>query len=203
MTGNYKVALLLVDAGASSFAECIERTSRLNHITAYLRLCQAAYEDDRRTIQLLLGHEEDDIANSSLHPEMAKYRQVMMPLLDNGKLTVGAPIRVALRANNILAAGNILLRFSKHPSSGIVDWHGLDLELIPGAWIRAIEYPNLNFISFSFNKLKQIPTELTQFKNLMKLQVASNQLTFVPSEIHVILFLVRDWSSAAVVLAFL
>jgi hypothetical protein len=183
ISGNYKVVLLLVAAGADSFAECIEKGPRLNHIMAYLRLCQAAHEDDRRTIQLLLEHDEDEIMNNSLFPEIAKYRQVMMPLLDNGKLSVATPIRVALKANHVLAAGNILLRFSKHPSSGIVDWHGLDLESIPGAWIRAIEYPNLNFISFSFNKLKQIPTELMQFKRLMKLQVASNQLTFVPSEI--------------------
>ena len=183
MSGNYKVVLLLVEAGANSFAECISRAPRLNHIIAYLRLCQAAFEDDRRTIQLLLEHNEEEIANNTLYPAFTKYRQVLMPLLDNGKLSVGPPIRVALKAGNVLAAGNILLRFSKHPSSGIVDWHGLDLESIPGAWVRAIEYPNLNFISFSFNKLRQIPAELTKFKNLMKLQVASNQLTFVPSEI--------------------
>jgi hypothetical protein len=183
MTGNYKTVLLLVEAGANSFAECIRRAPRLNHIIAYLRLCQAAYEDDRRIIQLLLEHNEEEIANDPLYSTVVKYRQVLMPLLDNGKLSVGPPIRVALKANNVLAAGNILLRFSKHPSSGIVDWHGLDLESIPGAWIRAIEYPNLNFVAFSFNKLRQVPSELTKFKNLMKLQVASNQLTFVPSEI--------------------
>ena len=182
-SGNYKIVLLLVEAGANSFAECISRAVRLNHIVAYLRLCQAAFEDDRRIIQILLEHDEREISSNSLYPSMVKYRQVLMPLLDNGKLSVATPIRVALKAGHILAAGNILLRFSKHPSSGIVDWHGLDLESIPGAWVRAIEYPNLNFISFSFNKLRQIPAELTKFKNLMKLQVASNQLSFIPSEI--------------------
>ena len=183
MAGNYKIVLKLIEAGASNFVECIKTAPRLNHIIAYLRLCQAAQEDDRRTIQMLLEHDESDIVNHSLYSQMVKYRQVLMPLLDNGKLSVGTPIRVALKASNVLAAGNILLRFSKHPSSGIVDWHGLDLEAIPGEWIKAIEYPILSFISFSFNKLKQVPFELAKFKTIVKLQLASNQLTFVPSEI--------------------
>lgn len=183
MTGNYKIVLLLIEAGARNFAECIEKAPRLNHIIAYLRLCQAAHENDRRTIQILLEHDEDEIMENSLYPTIVKYRQVLMPLLDNGKLSVGTPIRVALKADNVLAAGNILLRFSKHPSSGIVDWHGLDLETIPGQWIKAIEYPVLSLVSFSFNKLKQVPSELAKFQTIVKLQLTSNQLTFLPSDI--------------------
>ena len=183
MIGNYKVVLLLVDAGANTFADCIRRAPRLNHIIAYLRLCQAAHEDDRETIQVLLERDEKKIVEKSLYPLNVQYRQVLMPLLDNGKLSVGTPIRVAMKAKNVVTAGSILLNFSKHPSSGIVDWHGLDLESIPGAWINAIEYPNLSFVSFAFNKLKQVPSEVTKFQNIMKLQLASNELASVPSEI--------------------
>ena len=183
MTGNYKIVTSLVEAGANSFADCIKRSPQLNYVVAYLRLCQAAYEDDQGVIQILLVQNEKEIMNNSLYPMYAQHRQILMPLLENGKLSVSIPIKVALKAKNILAAGTILLCFSKHPSSGIVDWHGLDLDSIPGEWINAIEYPNLTFISFSFNKLKQIPSEVAKFRNLMKLQVASNELTFVPSEI--------------------
>lgn len=183
LVGNYKIVIPLVEGGANNFEECIEGAPRLNHILAYLRLCLAAHTDDRTAIQLMLEQNEEEIMNHQRYPIFMEYRQVLMPLLENGKLSVGTPIRVALRANHVIAAGHILLRFSKHPSSGMVDWHGLDLECIPGAWVKALEYPNLNFASFSFNKLKQIPFEITKFTNLVKLQVSSNELAFIPSEI--------------------
>ena len=183
LVGNYKIVIPLVEGGANNFEECIEGSPRLNHILAYFWLCQAAHKDDRTAIQLLLEQDESQIKKHPRYPEYVEYRQILMPLLENGKLSIATPIRVALRANHILAAGHILLRFSKHPSSGMVDWHGFNLESIPGEWIKAIDYPNLVFASFSFNKLKQIPLEITKFTNLIKFQVSSNSITFVPTEI--------------------
>ncbi len=181
--GYYKMVCELVDAGACNFDECIKGSQHPNHIIAFLRLCQAAYEDDRTAVQLLLEQDEVQIARHPRYPSLTTYHQILKPLLDNGKLSVASPIRVAMRAGHVLAAGNILLRAAKHPSSGLVDWHGLGLESIPAAWLKVLEYPNLQFLSLSFNKLKQVPLEICKFQRLTKLQMSNNAITFVPSEV--------------------
>ena len=183
LAGHFKILILLVEAGANNFEHCIRSGQHLNHIVAFLRLCQAVYEDDRTAIQLLLERDESKVSNHPQYPTFLHYRQILMPLVESGKISMATPIRVALKANHIIAAGHILLRLSKHPSSGLVDWHGLDLKFVPGEWLKALEYPNLMFISFSFNKLTQIPSEIKNFKGLIKLQLAYNQISFVPSEI--------------------
>ena len=179
--GSYKMVIPLVQAGATNFQQCIQGIKHVNHIVAFLRLCQAAHEDDRPAIQLFLDRDDEAVACHPRYAMLRKYHQILIPLLDNGKLSIATPIQVALKAKNVLAAGQILLRFSKHPSSGLVDWHGLELETVPGAWLKVLEYPNLNFMSLSFNKLKEIPVEVTNFKNLVKIQVASNEISFIPS----------------------
>ena len=183
MLGSYKIVVPLIQAGANNFQQCINGMQRVNHIVAFLRLCQAAYEDDRPAIQLLLERDDDQVACHPRYAMLRQYHHILIPLLDNGTLSIATPTKVALRASNVLAAGHILLRFSKHPSSGLVDWHGLELESVPGAWLKVLEYPNLRLMSLSFNKLKQIPVEITSFKSLVKLQVASNGISFVPSEV--------------------
>lgn len=181
--GNYKIVIPLVEAGADNFEQCLSNGQHLNHILAYLRLCQAAHEGDRTAIQLLLERDDSEIVDHPRYPALLEHHEILMPLLDNGKLSVTTPIRVALRAGHILAAGDILLRSSKHPSSGMVDWHGHGLESLHSEWLRATDYPDLSFICLSFNRLRQIPLEINNFKNLVKLQLASNQITFVLSEI--------------------
>lgn len=183
MLGSYKIVVPLIQAGADNFQQCIKAMQRVNHIVAFLRLCQAAHEDDRPAIQLLLERDDDEVACHPRYAMLRQYHHILIPLLDNGTLSIATPTQVALKASNVLAAGHILLRFSKHPSSGLVDWHGLELESIPGAWLKVLEYPNLRLMSLSFNKLKQIPLEITSFKSLVKLQVASNGISFVPSEV--------------------
>lgn len=179
--GSHKVVIPLVQAGATNFQQCIESIKHVNHIAAFLRLCQAAHEDDRPAIQLFLEQDDDEVASHPRYAMLRKYHQILIPLLDNGKLSIATPIQVALKAKNVLAAGQILLRFSKHPSSGLVDWHGLELQTVPEAWLKVLEYRNLHFMSLSFNKLKEIPVEISNFKNLVKIQVASNEILIIPS----------------------
>ena len=167
-----------------NFEQCIKSSTRTNHILAFLRLCQAALEDDRTTIQLMLEWDEDELNVD--HPSFStlnQYRQILMPLLDNGRLSITTPIQVALEANNVLAAGDILLRSTKHPSMGMVDWHGLELHSLRSEWLRALNYPNLTLLCLSFNHLKSLPKEIAQFSTLVKLQVASNEISIVHPEI--------------------
>ena len=180
--GNYKIVISLVQAGANNFESLIEN-ERPNHIAAFLHLCRAAWIDDRNAIQLLLERSEDQIIDHPRYSKLVKYRQILMPLIDNGKISLATPIQVALRNGHTLAAGHILIRFSNHPTSGMVDWHGLQLEAIPSTWLKALECPNLQFLSLSFNQLKQIPPEICNFKSLIKMQLACNEISYVPSEI--------------------
>ena len=180
--GNYKIVISLVEAGANNF-ESLINDERPNHIAAFLHLCQAARIDDRNAIQLLLERSEHQIIDHPRYSKLVKVRQILMPLLDNGKISLATPIQVALRNGHTLAAGHILIRFSNHPTSGMVDWHGLQLETIPSAWLKALDSPNLQFLSLSFNQLKQIPPEISNFKSLMKIQLACNEISYVPSEI--------------------
>ena len=182
--GNYKLAIPLIQAGANNYEKCIKNTHRLNHITAFLRLCLAAYDNDRDVIHHLMDWDEEDPADTSL----IQYRHILLPLLDNGKLSVSVPVQVALQNNNVSAAADLLLGFSKHPSSGMVDWHGLDLRCLPSEWLKALNYPNLSLLCLSFNHLTEIPIEICRFKNLVKLQVASNMITTVPPEIFLLPF---------------
>ena len=182
--GNYKLAIPLIQAGASNFEQCIRSSTRTNHILAFIRLCQAALEDDRSAIQLILECDEDELDyNHPDFPTLNQYRQILSPLLENGKLSVITPLQIALDANNILAAGDILLRFTKHPRTGMVDWHGLELGDLPAEWLRALNYPNLSLLCLSFNHLKCIPNEIARFTTLVKLQIASNDISIVHPEI--------------------
>ena len=182
--GQHKLVVPLIRAGAKNFAQCIKSSTRTNHILAFIRLCQAALEDDRTTIQLMLEWNEEHLNYE--HPNfhtINQYRQILMPLLDNGRLSVTTPIQVALDANNVLAAGDILLKSSKHPSMGMVDWHGLELQNLPGEWLKTLNYPNLTLLCLSFNHLKFIPREIARFTTLVKLQFASNEISVVHPEI--------------------
>ena len=182
--GNYKLAIPLIKAGANNFEQCIKNSTRMNHILAFIRLCQAAVEDDRTTIQLILQWNEEELNHDHPNfPILNQYRQILMPLLENGKLSVTVPMQLALKANNILVAGDILLTSTKHPSSGMVDWHGLELRELPGEWLRALNYPHLSLLCLSFNHLTSIPKEIARFTTLVKLQIASNDLSLVHPEV--------------------
>lgn len=186
MLGSYKIAILIIRAGANNFEQCIKecaQKNRLNHILAYLRLCQAAYEDDQTAIDILLESDEEKICNHPRYPSLVDFHTILLPLIDNGTLTITEPLHVALKASHMTMASKILLCSSKRHSLGMVDWHGLELTDLETFWLKGQDYSNMQLLCLSFNSLKQIPSQVCNFAGLVKLQVAFNKLTFVPSVI--------------------
>ncbi len=155
----------------------------MNHILAFVRLCQAAREDDQTAIDLLLCWDEDDVCSHPRYSSVMQYNHILMPLIENGTLSVAVPIKVALKYKHIQAAAKLLSKTAKSPQAKLIDWHHLELENIEPDWLTQHDYSTLTLICLSFNSLKQIPAEVLKFNNLEKLQVASNELTFVPSEL--------------------
>ena len=184
MLGSYKIAILIIRAGANNFEQCLKdctQKNRLNHILAYLRLCQAAYEDDQTAIDILLESNEERISGHPRYPSLVDFNTILLPLIDNGTLTIKEPLHVALKANHMTTAGKILQCSSKTHSHGMVDWHGLELTDLAASWLTGSNYLNMQLLCLSFNSLKQIPSQVCNFTSLVKLQVAFNKLTFVPS----------------------
>lgn len=184
MLGSYKIAILIIRAGANNFEQCIKectQKNRLNHILAYLRLCQAAYEDDQTAIDILLESNEERVCNHPRYPSLVDFSTILLPLVDNGTLTITEPLHVALKANHMTTAGKILQCFSKKHSQGMVDWHDLELTDLEASWLKEHDFSNMQLLCLSFNSLKQIPSQVCNFTGLVKLQVAFNKLTFVPS----------------------
>ena len=186
MLGNYKMAIMIIRAGANNFEQCIKecaQQNRLNHILAYLRLCQAAYEDDQTAVDILLECNEDKISDHPHFSSLMDFNQILLPLIDNGTLAVTEPFHVALRANHSTTAGKILLQSSKRSYSGMVDWHGLEITELKSDWLKSWKHSNLQLLCLSFNLLKRIPTQIADFSSLVKLQVAFNNLTDVLPDI--------------------
>ncbi len=186
MLGNYKMAILVIRAGANNFEQCIKectQKNRLNHILAYLRLCQAAYENDETALDILLEWDEEKFSGHPRYPSLVDFNTILIPLLDNGTLTINEPLHVALKANHPSLAGKILLLSSKRPSLGMLDWHGLELTELESNWLRVQDYSSLQLLCLSFNSLTKIPSQIAKFSNLVKFQVAFNKLNYVPSAI--------------------
>ena len=184
MLGNYKVAILIIRTGANNFEQCIKecgQQNRLNHILAFLRLCQAAFEDDQTAVDILLESNEDVIVNHPRYPSLVDYNTILLPLIDNGTLTIAEPLHIALKANHLSMAGKILARSCKRYSMGMVDWHGLELTELDTSWLKSQDFLDVHLLCLSFNALKMIPTQVCNFGTLVKLQVAFNKLTFVPA----------------------
>ncbi len=181
--GSHRLAIPLIKAGAYNFEECIQNSGRMNHILAFLRLCQAALEDDQTAIDLLLCWNEDSVSSDSRYPSLMQYNHILMPLIENGTLSVAVPIRVALKYQHTQAAARLLAKTAKNPQPRMINWHHLELESIEPDWLAQYDHSMLSFISLSFNSLKQIPEEILAFNNLSKLQMVSNQLVSVPAEL--------------------
>lgn len=186
MLGSYKMAIMVIRTGANNFAQCIKeytQKNRINHILAYLRLCQAAFEDDQTAIDILLESDEDKVSQHPRYASLVDFNTILLPLIDNGTLTITEPLHVALKASHVTTAGKILLCSSKQRSSGMVDWHGLELTELEPSWLKTMDSSTMQLLCLSFNSLKLIPSQICHFTNLVKLQVAFNQLTYVPSAI--------------------
>ena len=118
--GYWEGMLLLIKAGACNFVECIEASYRSNHICAFLRLCQAAKENDEQTIRILIQSNEEDFLNNSCSEKLMVLHLLLVPLLQNGKLNFSIPIRIDLDAGHKSLAGYMLQHSSKHPRTGTV-----------------------------------------------------------------------------------
>ncbi len=185
MLGNYKMAIMIIHAGANNFEQCIKecaQRNRLNHILAYLRLCQAAYEDDETAVELLLESNEEKASSHPRYPSLADFNEILRPLIDNGTLTIAEPLHVALRASHKSIAGKILYRVLRQSIPTLIDWHGLELKELEKEWLKSDYFPNLQLLCLSVNSLTVVPS-LASFTSLVKLQIAFNKLTFVPSTI--------------------
>jgi len=182
--GEYKLALPLLRAGACSFTTCIQNSSHANHVTAYLQLCQAALENNVEVIKLLTDPLDGNVVNN---PEFTKYhafRYILLPLLSNGKLPFTVPIRVALRAKNMQAVGELLLHAHLTQKVGRVDWQGLELESIDKVWLMTLRRQTQPIeLLLSRNKLKHIPANLSAFPQLQVLHMSKNSVVFVPTEL--------------------
>ena len=180
--GSHKVVILLIEAGANNFQDCIAYSQHANHVTAFLRLCQAAYEDDRIAISILVEPSEDAVSSHPRFPALLHHRSILLPLLSTDILSITTPIHVAVKKQNIMAAGLLLMSIVHYHKSDVV-WHKLNLDSIPKEWMMMLDTSNVSHISLSFNALKLVPTEVLLFTSLIKFQAAFNQILFVPCEI--------------------
>ena len=184
MLGNYKIVMLIIRAGANNFDQCIKeccRKGRPNHILAYLRLCQAAYEDDQTAVDILLEWGEVKISDHPCYASLVDFNDILRPLIDNGTLTISQPLHVALKAKHLATARKILYRVLRQPNdSMMIDWHGLELKELEKNWLNVEDFPNMQLLCLSVNSLTQFPMQITYFTTLVKLQVAFNKLTSVP-----------------------
>ena len=183
--GEYKLALPLLRAGASNFTECIQSASHVNHVTAYLELCQAALSNNVSIIQVLIDPDEDVAVRFREFGKYHKARYILLPLLSNGKLPFTVPIRIALRTKNTQAAGELLLHGHLKQNVGRVDWQGLELETIEKEWLSTLRKHKIDprELFLSKNNLRHIPANLSMFRHLNILRVSRNNIVFIPSEL--------------------
>ena len=182
--GEYKLALPLLRAGACNFTMCIQNSSHVNHVTAYLQLCQAALENNVGVIKLLTDPLEGNVVNNPEFGFYHKFRYILLPLLANGKLSFTVPIRVALRAKNMQAVGELLLHAHLTQKVGRVDWQGLELESVDKGWLATLRRQTKPMeLLLSHNNLKHIPANLSAFTQLQVLHMSSNYVVFIPTEL--------------------
>ena len=182
--GEYKLALPLLRAGACNFTTCIKNSSHVNHVTAYLQLCQAALENNVGVIKLLTDPVEKNVVNNPEFGHYHTFRYILLPLFASGKLPFTIPIRVALRAKNMQAVGELLLHAHLTQKVGRVDWQGLELESIDKGWLATLRRQIQPMeLLLSRNSLKHIPANLSAFPQLQVLHMSSNYVVFVPTEL--------------------
>lgn len=116
--GNWRIVFLLIKSGAHNFEECIQSSKQSNHICAFLRLCQAAMEDDMQAIHILVESKSGDAINHPYHEELMILHLVLAPLLQNGKFNFAIPVQIALDDGHKSIAGYLLQHSSKHPRTG-------------------------------------------------------------------------------------
>ena len=183
--GEYKLALPLLRAGASNFTACIQSASHVNHVTAYLELCQAAVSNNVSIIRILTDPDENTVAGFREFGQYLNARYILLPLLADAKLPFTVPIRIALRSKSMQAAGELLLHAHLSQKVGRVDWQGLELDTIQREWLTTLRRNNINPVELllSRNNLKHIPANLSSFTHLHILHLSRNNIVFVPADL--------------------
>lgn len=182
--GEYKLALPLLRAGASNFTVCIQIASHINHVTAYLQLCQAALTNNVTVIRILTDPDEEAVTRCKEFGQYHKERYILLPLFANGKLPFTIPIRIALRTRNMQAAGELLFHAHLTQKVGRVDWQGLELDTIEREWLSTLRrHTDVIELILSNNSLKHIPANLSVFQHLQILHLSRNNIVFIPTEL--------------------
>eukprot|EP00117_Sycon_ciliatum_P014172 scpid4828/ scgid5452/ Leucine-rich repeat serine/threonine-protein kinase 1 len=110
-------------------------------------------------------------------PHITHIRRI---LLDGCVKTVHV-INVALRANEKLAALELLLNTDCNRDNGNVDWHGLALRHIDPMWLQAIKWAKRLFLAS--NGLTKMPTQVIKCTGLQRLDLCRNALQAIPQEV--------------------
>ena len=181
--GNRRVVSLLVRYGARSFQECIDNARQTNHILAFLFLCIAAQTGDSEAIKIILHQSEEEVSHHHRYDELMMYRLILAPLLQNGRFNLSIPIHIALTEGQIAVAGEIVHLSSSRPTSGVIDWHDLEVNHIEPSWFDIPGLTHLIYIGLSSNRLQYLPERVLDFKSLQKLQIHHNSITYLPAQL--------------------
>ena len=181
--GNRKIISLLVRYGARNFQECIDSAPQTNHISSFLRLCLSALKGDSEAIKIILHTREEDICDLPRFDELMRCRLILLPLLQNGRFSLSIPIHVALTEGQVAIAGEIVRLSSSRPTSGVIDWHDLEMNHMEASWFDIPGITHLVYIGLSSNRLRCLPERVLDFKSLQKLQIHHNCISYLPAEL--------------------
>ena len=184
--GNRHVVSLLIKFGANNYKECIDSSRQNNHITAFLKICQAILDEEEDVIDILLARNDEAVENYDKFSELMIFRIILAPLLQNGKINISTAINVAMTSGKLSMAGRILQHVSHHPSSGIVDWHDLELSYIDPHWLQGHGVNSFTYVGLSSNLLECVPEQILRFNNLQKIQMHHNRITSIPHELFLL-----------------
>ena len=181
--GNRQVVSLLVRYGARNFQECINSSRQTNHILAFFFLCISAQNGDSDAIKIILHQSEEEIMYHSRYDDLMKYRLILAPLLETGRFNLSIPIHIALTEGQIAVAGEIVRLSSSRPTSGVIDWHDLEVSHIDSSWFDIPGLTHLVYIGLSSNRLRRVPERVLDFKSLQKLQIHHNNIASLPPQL--------------------
>ncbi len=131
----------------------------------------------------MLHSRDEEVIDLPRFDEIGKHRFILGPLLQNGRFTLSVPIHIALLEGQISIAGEIVCLSSSHPSSGVIDWHDLEVSHMESSWFDIPGITHLVYIGLSSNKLRCLPHRVISFTSLQKLQIHHNCINHLPAEL--------------------
>ena len=112
--------------------------------------------------------------------DLMMYRLILGPLLQNGRFNLSIPIHIALLEGQIAVAGEIVRLSSSRPTSGVIDWHDLEVNHMDSSWFDIPGVTHLVYIGLSSNRLHCLPERVLSFMSLQKLQIHHNCISYLP-----------------------